>query len=69
MDDLNRAVEVAGMALEAIPHDHPDRAAILNNLETWLDRRFKQTGSIDDLNRAVEVTGIAVEAIPQDHPD
>ncbi|KAL8367940.1 hypothetical protein RB599_003723 [Gaeumannomyces hyphopodioides] len=69
MDDLNRAVEVTDMAVDATPQDHPDRAAILNNLGGWLGRRFDRTGSMDDLNRAVEVTDMAVDATPQDHPD
>ncbi|KAH8710127.1 hypothetical protein GQ44DRAFT_439557 [Phaeosphaeriaceae sp. PMI808] len=53
MDDLNCAVEVADMAVNATPQDHPDRAAILNNLGNLLGTRFGRTGSMDDLNRAL----------------
>jgi hypothetical protein len=69
IDDPNRAVDVASSAVDAMPQDHPDRAAILNNLGNTLGRRFQQTGSIDDLNRAVDVASSAVDATPQDHPD
>ncbi|KAM0415700.1 hypothetical protein ACHAPT_013340 [Fusarium lateritium] len=69
MDDLNRAIEVADMAVKATSQDHPDRAHFLSNLGNWLDRRFERTGSIDDLNRALDVAEIAVKATPQDHPD
>ncbi|KAI0977557.1 hypothetical protein F4678DRAFT_413425 [Xylaria arbuscula] len=51
MDDLNRAVDVANQAVNATPVDHPDRAGRLDNLRSWLGRRFERTGSIDDLNR------------------
>ena len=69
MDDLNRAVEVTGMAVDVTPQDHPDRAVSLNNLGSWLGSRFELTGSMDDLNRAIEVTGMAVDVTPQDHPE
>jgi methyl coenzyme M reductase subunit C-like uncharacterized protein (methanogenesis marker protein 7) len=69
MDDLNRAVEVTNMAVDATPQDHPDRAACLNNLGSRLGTRFKRTGSIKDLNHAVDVAGMAVDATPQDYPN
>ena len=69
IDDLNRAVDVTSMAVDATPQDHPDRAVILSNLGSHLSRRFERTGSIDDLNRAVDVASMAVDATPQDHPD
>ncbi|KAK3311914.1 hypothetical protein B0H66DRAFT_448391, partial [Apodospora peruviana] len=55
MDDLNRAVDVAAMAVDVTPEDHPNRAIYLNNLGNSLGTRFKRTGSMDDLNRAVDV--------------
>src|SRR5207248_692643 len=48
---------------------HPDRAALLNNLGSWLGRRFERTGAIDDLNRAIEVTDMAIQNTPPDHSD
>ncbi|KAF2185509.1 hypothetical protein K469DRAFT_665117 [Zopfia rhizophila CBS 207.26] len=67
MDDLNRAVEVGDMAVNAIPQGHSDRARYLNNLGHLLGTRFNQMGSMDDLNRAIKVIDIAVNATPQDH--
>ncbi|EJT69155.1 hypothetical protein GGTG_13264 [Gaeumannomyces tritici R3-111a-1] len=69
MDDLNRAVEVANMAVDATPQNHPNRAGWLSNLGNHLGRRFERTGPMDDLNRAVEVANMAVDATPQNHPD
>ncbi|RYP81636.1 hypothetical protein DL770_005844 [Monosporascus sp. CRB-9-2] len=68
MDDLNRAVDVANMAVEATPQDHSDRTGCLSNLGNLLGTRFERTGSMDDLNRAVNVANMAVDATPQDHP-
>lgn len=42
MDDLNRAIEVGSMAVEATP-DHPDRAGWLYRLGNSLSMRFEQT--------------------------
>ncbi|KJZ72809.1 hypothetical protein HIM_07753 [Hirsutella minnesotensis 3608] len=53
MDDLDRAVEVADIAVAVTPQDHPDRARRLNNLGNRLGSRFKRTGSMDDLDRAL----------------
>ncbi|KAF2174672.1 hypothetical protein K469DRAFT_756644 [Zopfia rhizophila CBS 207.26] len=69
MEDLNRAVDVADMAVNATPQDHPDRATILNNLGNRLGMRFERTGSMEDLNRAVDVADMAVNVTPRDHPD
>ncbi|KAL8310419.1 hypothetical protein RB597_010314 [Gaeumannomyces tritici] len=69
MDDINRAVKVADMAVDATPQNHPDRASRLSNLGNWLGMRFQLTESMDDINRAVEVAGRAVDATPQNHPD
>ncbi|KJZ70854.1 hypothetical protein HIM_09768 [Hirsutella minnesotensis 3608] len=68
MDDLNRAVKVADMAVASTTQYHPDRAGRLSNLGRWLGRRFERTGSMDDLDRAVEVADMAVAITPQDHP-
>lgn len=52
MDYLNRAVEVAEMAVNSTPEEHPYRAGWLNNLGNWFGGQFTRTGSIVDLNRA-----------------
>ncbi|KAK4097643.1 hypothetical protein N658DRAFT_269779 [Parathielavia hyrcaniae] len=59
----------ADKVADTTPQDHPDRAALLNNLGNCLGTRFERTGSMDDLNRAVDVADKAVDATPQDHPD
>ncbi|KAL8310416.1 hypothetical protein RB597_010314 [Gaeumannomyces tritici] len=69
MDDINRAVKVADMAVDATPQNHPDRASRLSNLGNWLGMRFQLTESMDDINRAVEVANTAVNATPQNHPN
>ncbi|KJZ69755.1 hypothetical protein HIM_10866 [Hirsutella minnesotensis 3608] len=69
MDDLDRAVDVAGMAVDATAQDRPDRAICLSNLGNRLGSRFERTGLMDDLNRAIDVAGMAVDLTPQDHPD
>ena len=53
MDDLDRAVDAANMAVDATPQDHPDRAGLLNNLGNWLGTRFGRTGSMDDIDHAL----------------
>ncbi|PKX91354.1 uncharacterized protein P174DRAFT_374546, partial [Aspergillus novofumigatus IBT 16806] len=62
VDNLNRAVKVAEMAVDATPQNHPDRARWLSNLGNLLCKRFQRTGSIDDLNRAVGVGNMTVDA-------
>ncbi|KAL8370380.1 hypothetical protein RB595_000652 [Gaeumannomyces hyphopodioides] len=69
MDDLDRDVEVAIMAMDAAPRHHPDRSDRLNNLAIRLGKRYERTGSMDDLNRTVELADMAVDATPQNHPD
>jgi hypothetical protein len=64
MDDLNQAVKLADMAVEATPQDHPNQALCLNSLGMWLGRRFERTGSMDNLNQAVKVADMALEATP-----
>ena len=69
INDLNYAIDVASMAVDATPQDYLDQAIILSNLRAHLRRRFERTGSMVDLNRAVDVASTAVDATPRDHPD
>ena len=68
IDDLNREVDVANMAVMRTPPNHPDQAGYLTNLGDKLGTRFLRTGAIEDLNRAVDVSDKAVTAIPSNHP-
>ncbi len=38
------------------PEDHPALAAIINNLGTKLESRYKRTGKMEDLEEALQVT-------------
>jgi tetratricopeptide (TPR) repeat protein len=72
LDDLNRGIKMAYMAVDATPQDHPDfadKADRLSNLGTLLSMRFERTGSMDDLNGAIKVARMAIDVTPQDHPN
>ncbi|WZH45889.1 TPR [Fusarium acuminatum] len=53
MDDLNGAIEVAEMDVEATPLDHMDRASYLSNLGRYLDKRYERTSSMGGLTRSL----------------
>jgi CHAT domain-containing protein len=69
VNDLNMAVSEAGETVAATPHDHPNRAATLNNLAVILCTRFERTGDLSDLNMAIARVEEAVAATPHDHPN
>ncbi|KAI0977561.1 TPR domain-containing protein [Xylaria arbuscula] len=69
MADLEEAIQVTRQAVEATPKDHPDLAALLNNLGSYLGDRYSRTGAMVDLEEAIQVARQAVEATPKDHPD
>lgn len=53
MQDLNRAIELLTIGVNATPQDNPQRAVWLNNLGTWLKKRYDQTNSDTDLDCAL----------------
>ncbi|KAF4447587.1 hypothetical protein F53441_8882 [Fusarium austroafricanum] len=57
------------IAVSAIPEDHPDRAAHLNNLGNQLGRRYERTGDMRDLEEAIKAARQAIKITPNDHPD
>ena len=69
LQDLEAAIVHAEAAVEATPEDHPDKAAMLNNLGNMLIRRYERTGNLQDLEAAIVHAEAAVEATPEDHPD
>ena len=69
IEDLNRAVGVADLALDFTPQNDPDYVRWLNILGDLHSRRFERTRSADDLNRAIELANMAVDAAPRGHPD
>ncbi|KAL2174178.1 uncharacterized protein P884DRAFT_315271 [Thermothelomyces heterothallicus CBS 202.75] len=52
MTDLEEAIGIARQAVDATPHDHPDRAALLRNLGNKLVRRCRRTSKMADLEEA-----------------
>ena len=56
MEDLEEAIRVARQAVDVTPKNHPNLAAMLNNLGTKLGRRYKRMGKIKDLKKAIQVT-------------
>ncbi|KAF5615419.1 TPR [Fusarium sp. NRRL 52700] len=66
MDDLNRTVWAADMAVEALSDDASRRANYLSTMGNCLARRYQQTGSIYDLDRAISVTELSLEDSGQD---
>ncbi len=54
MANLEEAIETAREAVQSTPHDHPNRAACLNNLGTKLQSRFERTGEMANLEEAIE---------------
>jgi tetratricopeptide (TPR) repeat protein len=56
-------------AISVTPDDHPDLAAMLNNLGNHLGRRYERTGAMDDLEEAIRVARQAISVTPDDHPD
>jgi tetratricopeptide (TPR) repeat protein len=68
MADLEKAINEARQAIEAVSHDHPNRAAYLSNLGNILGQQYTRTGKIKDLKEAIQVTQQAVEITPHGHP-
>ncbi|MDH6109196.1 tetratricopeptide (TPR) repeat protein [Kitasatospora sp. MAP12-15] len=65
--DLDRAIELGGLALDTAPPGHPERAGHLAELGRACLVRFERAGVMEDLDRAIELTEQALDA-PADHP-
>ncbi|KAH6962517.1 CHAT domain-containing protein [Ilyonectria sp. MPI-CAGE-AT-0026] len=68
INDLNRAIEVATRAVDALPQDHSDVVTNCINLGSFFDMRFDQTGSMDDLNHAVDFATKGVNGLSPNDP-
>ncbi|MFD9356474.1 CHAT domain-containing protein [Streptomyces sp. NPDC060031] len=66
---LADAVEVARLAVAAMPDGHPRRAGLAGLLGTGLQQLFERTGEPGLLAEAVESCREAVAATPDDSPD
>ncbi|KAI9770997.1 MAG: hypothetical protein M1840_002701 [Geoglossum simile] len=69
IEDLDRAIDVADVALDFVSQGDPDHAHWLNTLGDLLSKRFERTESVDDLNRAIELADMSVKVTRQGHPD
>ncbi|KAK6535461.1 hypothetical protein TWF694_001918 [Orbilia ellipsospora] len=69
MDDLNRCIDVGGMAVEAASSkDYVNKSIYLSCLSGWLWRRFELTGLIPDIDSAIENAEMSVSVLPTGHP-
>jgi hypothetical protein len=55
MDDLEQTITYAQEAVVALPLEHPDRAAYLNNLGSRFWDRYNRTGDNKDQQRSLQV--------------
>lgn len=62
MADLKEAIDIARQAVDATPKNHPNRAALLNNLGRQLGNRYGRTGAMADLEASYRCF---VEALAQ----
>jgi tetratricopeptide (TPR) repeat protein len=67
--DLDEAIHNARKAVDATPEDHPDRAAMLDNLGSYLSNRYSRIGATGDLEEVIQIARQAVDITPKDHPD
>lgn len=68
IEHLQQAISYSDQALEATPHDHPERSARLQLSET-LKSRYQHIVTIPDLHQAMLRDEEALAAIPDTHPD
>lgn len=68
IEHLQQAISYSNEALEATPHDHPDRSARMQLAET-LKSRYEQTVTIPDLQQALFREEEALAAAIAPHPD
>jgi tetratricopeptide (TPR) repeat protein len=63
--DLDRAIGLDRLAVEAVSDGHPDRAGMLSNLGLSLRFRYERTGDHADADEAVDAGQRAVEALSE----
>jgi hypothetical protein len=69
MADLGLAIQRHQEALNATPHDHPDRASYLQSLGVGYGDRYKRTGAMEDPDVSIQLKQEALSVTPSDHPD
>ena len=68
LDDLNRAIDAVGQAIDATSEGISDQALYLSNLGTWLRTRHERIASTRGFNHSVEVFGQAANNENNDMP-
>ncbi|CUS11436.1 unnamed protein product, partial [Tuber aestivum] len=66
LDDLTKAIKYSEGALAVTPQDHPNRAALQNNLGVKFSIRFDRGGDFRDLQNSIKHCENALAAAPQD---
>ncbi len=69
MNDLEEAIDREREALAITPNNHPDRAAMLNNLGKKLASRYEGTGKMEDMEEAIAQARDALAMTPDNHSD
>lgn len=65
MEDLENAVELSQMAVDATP-DHAERSSWLKSLGNYLGDLFRHTGRTELLHRAIEAAELSlIETLPE----
>ncbi|CCO37801.1 hypothetical protein BN14_11961 [Rhizoctonia solani AG-1 IB] len=68
INDLEKAMECRGRALDLIPDGHPYVPSFHADLGTSYTERFGRLGEIDDLQKSIECFSRALDLTPQCHP-
>ncbi|KAH6873883.1 CHAT domain-containing protein [Thelonectria olida] len=65
---IDDAIRLYRANLDAIPEDHPDRVACLDDLRIKLNIKAWKTGELADIEEAIEVGRAIIDSTPEGHP-
>ncbi|KAG6370012.1 hypothetical protein JVT61DRAFT_9868 [Boletus reticuloceps] len=65
---MARDTSICRGAVDFIPHSHPDKPTVLNNLGFSLRARFEHLDELSDLENAISTLRNAVDLTPDGHP-
>ena len=69
LSDLDEALALQRNALELLPHEHPERSALLNTIAIYFHTRIEKHGTLPDLDEALAYERNALELRPHGDPD
>ncbi|KAF8757662.1 TPR-like protein [Rhizoctonia solani] len=69
LEDIERVVEYATLALNMTPEDDPDLPRRHAALGVSYSDRYRRLGELPDLEKAIECLSRALELTPEGHPD